>query len=91
MNPVRPNWYYTYVLKSEKSRKFYTGTTNNLKQRLEQHNKGLVTSTKHKRPLKLVYFEACSNSKDAYHREKYLKSGIGKRYLRNRLKEGLTG
>ena len=91
MNPVRPRWYYTYVLISNKNKEFYTGTTNNINQRVEQHNKGLVMSTKYKRPLNLIYFEACLNKNDAYRREKYLKSGMGKRYLKNRLKGGLTG
>jgi len=86
MNPVRPRWYYTYVLISNKNKEFYTGTTNNINQRVEQHNKGLVMSTKYKRPLNLIYFEACLNKNDAYRREKYLKSGMGKRYLKNRLK-----
>lgn len=91
MNPVRPIYYYTYVLRSEKSSNFYTGTTSNLKGRLEQHNKGLVVSTKRMYPLQLVYFEACLNKDDAYRRERYLKSGMGKRYIRNRLRGGLTG
>ena len=70
---------------------FYTGMTSNLKQRLEQHNKGLTQSTKYRKPLKLIYFEAYLNKNDAFRREKYLKSGMGKRDLRNRLKGGLTG
>lgn len=90
MNPVRP-WFYTYVLISKKDGKFYTGTTNNLKKRLEEHKNGLVSSTRHRRPLKLVYFEACMNRDDAFSRERCLKSGMGKRYLKNRLKGGLTG
>jgi putative endonuclease len=91
MNPVRPLWHYTYVLKSETSGKLYTGATNNLAQRLNQHNNGTVFSTKYMRPLPLIYFEACLNKDDAYRREIYLKSGMGKRYLRNRLRGGLTG
>ena len=91
MNPVRPYWYYVYVLKSQKYNRLYTGVTNNLKQRLEQHNEGLVRSTKYMCPVQLIYFEACLNKDDAYRREKYLKSGMGKRYMRNRLKGGLTG
>jgi putative endonuclease len=101
MSPVRPKWFYTYVLKSEKRGNFYTGVTNNLEQRLKQHNSGLVFSTKHIRPFKLIYFEACLDKDDAYRRERYLKTGMGKRYLRNRMKgalqqavrpqEGLTG
>ena len=90
MNPVR-HWSYTYVLKSEKDGNLYTGTASDLRERLRQHSKGLVSSTKHRRSLKLVYFEACLNKDDAYRRERYLKSGMGKRYLRNRLKGCLTG
>ena len=91
MRPVRPEWFYTYVLKSQKDGKFYTGVTRNLKKRVAQHDAGLVLSTKSRIPFELVYFEACLAKSDAYAREKYLKSGMGKRYLRNRLKGGLTG
>ena len=91
MNPVRPLWYYSYVLKSEKNGKFYTGVSSNLKLRLEQHNKKCVRSTKHMAPLELIYFEGYLNKGDAYRREKYLKSGMGKRDLKNRLRGGLTG
>jgi putative endonuclease len=70
---------------------FYTGTTNNLQKRLEQHNKGETYSTKNKLPVSLVYFEACLNESDAYRRERYLKTGMGKRYLKKRIKGGLTG
>jgi putative endonuclease len=84
-------FYYTYVLKSEKDNKFYTGYTKNLKLRFEKHVKGLVDSTKERRPLKLIYYEACLNQQDATHREKYLKTYLGKMFLRNRLKSYLTG
>ena len=56
------------------------------KKRLKEHNSGRITSTKHRRPFKLIYFEGCLNEQDAKAREKYLKSGMGKRYVRNRLK-----
>ena len=83
--------YYTYVLQSLKDMDFYTGFTKDLKQRFEQHKKGLVDSTKNRRPLKLIYCEACINKEDAIGREKYLKSYHGKMYLRKRLKSYLTG
>lgn len=82
--------YYTYVLKSEKDGMFYTGVTNDLRKRLLEHNKGIVKSTKYRMPLKLVYYEACIKKEDAYRRERYLKAGKGKRYLYNRLKEGMV-
>jgi putative endonuclease len=84
-------WYYVYVLNSDKDGKNYTGYTQNLKLRFEQHQNGLVDSTKNRRPLKLIYFEACLNQQDATHREKYLKTQFGKMFLKNRLKSYLTG
>lgn len=65
------NYFYTYVLLSEKDGNWYTGFTINLKSRLEQHSKGKVASTKNRRPLKLIYFEGCQNREDAIRREKY--------------------
>ena len=69
-------FYYVYFLKSEKDGKYYTGYTQNLKLRFEQHQKGEVSSTKHRRPLSLIYFEGCLNQQDATHREKYLKTPL---------------
>lgn len=83
--------YYSYVLWSSKDLKYYIGYTKNLKLRLEHHQKGLVDSTKNRRPLKLIYYEACLNQQDATHREKYLKTYYGKLFLKNRLKSYLTG
>ena len=81
--------HYVYTLLSEKDGYFYTGSTNDLKRRVEEHNTGRVNSTKNRRPLKLIYYEACLNEDDARQRERYLKSGMGKKYLRNRLKNSL--
>ncbi len=83
--------FYTYVLKSSKDNKLYVGYTENLKIRFETHNKGKVKSTKDRRPLTIVYYEACLNKKDALHRETYLKTIYGKRYIKNRLKSYYTG
>ncbi len=57
---------------------------------MEQHNKGEVYYTKIRLPVKLVYFEACLNKSDAFRRERYLKTGMGKRYTKNRIKGSLT-
>jgi putative endonuclease len=84
-------FYYVYVLKSGKDNKNYTGYTQNLKLRFEQHQKGHVESTADRRPLKLIYYEACLNQQDATHREKYLKTYHGKMFLKRRLKSYLTG
>ena len=68
-----------------------TNEITDLENRLIQHDNGLVKSTKERRPLKLIYFEVSLNSKDATHREKYLKTSWGKRYIKQRLKNYLTG
>lgn len=73
--------YYVYVLLSLKDSGIYTGCTNNLQRRLRQHNNGLTYSTKPRRPLKLIYFEAYLYKEDAFLREKYLKTGWGRYYL----------
>ena len=64
--------YYTYVLKSDKDNNFYVGFTKDLKQRFDQHNKGNVESTRHRRPLNLVYYEACIDKADANTTQLYL-------------------
>jgi putative endonuclease len=83
--------YYTYVLQSEIDDNFYVGFTKDLKLRFEQHGKGLVDSTKDRRPLRLIYYEACRKQEDALKRERYFKTYNGKRYLHKRLKSYLTG
>lgn len=82
--------FYTYVMRSVKDGKHYTGFTNDLRKRFSDHNNGKVSSTKNRGPFELVYYEACLNQQDATAREKYLKSGMGKRYLKNRLKRFLS-
>jgi len=83
--------FYTYVLQSELDGNFYVGYTRDLKLRFEQHEKGKVNSTKERRPLKLIYYEACVNQEDALQRERYLKTYNGKRFLHKRVKSYLTG
>ena len=80
-----------YVLKSLKDNNYYVGFTRNLANRLNEHNEGKVMSTKNRIPFQLVYWEGCLNQKDATLREKYLKTAWGKRYIRNRIKNYLTG
>ncbi len=81
--------YYVYVIRSLKDAKFYTGYTVDIENRLKKHNEGQVLSTRLRRPFVLVYFEGCFNERDALHREKYLKTTYGKRYIKNRLKNFL--
>ena len=81
--------FYVYVLLSEKDGMFYVGFTVDLKKRINEHNKGLVQSTQYRRPVKLIYYEVSLNKIDALHREKYLKTSYGKKYIKNRLKHQL--
>jgi len=78
--------WYVYLLVSKKNGHWYIGSTNNLRKRILQHNSGKNRSTKHGIPWKIIYFEVGLNREDARAREKYLKSGMGRRYLKNRLK-----
>jgi putative endonuclease len=78
--------YYTYVLLSSKDGNWDTGATSDLKARFREHQEGKVTSTRFRRPWRLIYYEACLEAEDAYRRERYLKTGKGKRYLRQRVK-----
>ena len=66
--------FYVYILKSIQDRKLYIGYTKDLKNRLSQHNKGLVESTKERRPFELVYYESYKNQIDALDREQGLKN-----------------
>ncbi len=82
--------YYVYVLKSKKDGNLYVGCTANLRTRLAEHNSGKTKSTRHRTPFDLVYYEASRNRADALHRETYLKTAYGKRYLKNRLKNAFS-
>jgi len=77
--------FYVYLLYSHKDRRFYTGFTHNIEERYLRHAHGEVVSTKNRRPLTLIYYEAYKNEKDAKGREIFLKSGAGKRFLKNQL------
>ena len=80
-------FYYVYILDSINFNQLYIGYTDDLKNRIEQHNKGLNKSTKRYAPWRLIYYEACLNQEDAERREKYLKKTQGRRMLKRRLKE----
>ena len=78
--------YYVYLLLSLKDKKCYTGFTSDLKRRIKEHHWAIESSTRHRGPFQLIYYEFCLNKKDAIVRERYLKSGKGKAYLKSRLK-----
>ena len=68
---------------------WYIGYTSDLEKRIIEHNSGKTITTKRKKPWKVLYYELAFNKEDAIAREKYLKSRMGRRYLKNRLKHQL--
>ncbi len=83
--------FYVYILKSEVDNKIYTGFTANLRKRLHQHLNGEVNSTRNRRPLHLVYYQAFLSESDARREEKYLKSGgEAKNKLKSRITNSLS-
>ena len=81
--------FYIYILFSEKDKRFYTGFTTDLKDRIARHNRGEVKSTAFRRPLKLIHYEYFINEKDAKSREIFLKSGFGKNQLKKAIQRTL--
>ena len=79
--------WYVYVLYSPSSRRFYTGMTQDFERRIQEHNNGKTKSTKGFRPWKLVYSEVAEDRVSARNRESFLKSGIGREWIRKRLNE----
>ena len=77
--------FYVYILKSKKDNNFYIGYSSNLKKRFLEHQKGLVTSTKLRRPFELIFYEAYKSMKDAKRREMYFKTSKGKTSLKTML------
>ena len=83
--------FYVYVIKSKKFDNLYVGSTNDLKGRFIKHNKGLVKSTKDKKPYILLYYEAYKIESDARRREKMLKfRGQARNQLKLRIKDTLA-
>lgn len=82
--------FYVYILFSELDNQLYTGFTPDLKSRFKAHTQGFVKATKHRRPLRLIYYESYEEELDARRREKYLKGGNGRGELKIQLKTVLT-
>ncbi len=77
--------YYVYILQSKKDKSFYTGFTENLKERLKNHNWHMADYTKTKAPFELVWYCAFKDKKKALDFELYLKQGSGFAFARKRL------
>jgi len=96
VNPALPkNWYYVYLLRSNKTSWIYIGSSNDLDKRINEHNEGRVFATKKMLPLELIYYEAYRSKECAYNREKKLKAfGSGLAKLKSRIgiyKKGRAG
>jgi len=79
-----------YVLRSESDFGFYIGFSTDLKRRLSEHTRRTSFATKSRGPWKLIYYEGYLNQEDALGRERYLKSGSGRRFLRAQLRHYLS-
>lgn len=73
---------WAYVLWSEQAKRSYTGSTDDLKRRLTEHNAGKTASTKRHVPWNVIYSEEVADLRAARAREKYLKSAAGRKYLK---------
>jgi putative endonuclease len=82
--------FYVYLLESEIEKSWYIGYTNDLRKRYISHNKGENRATKNKKPWKLIYYEAYINRIDAKKRERFLKSGSGRKFLKKQLNNYLN-
>jgi len=77
--------FFVYAIKSINRNYIYVGLTNNPDRRLNQHNKGLSKTTKPYAPFERMYLEKVGTREQARSREKYLKSGAGKEFLKSLL------
>lgn len=70
-----------YVIQGSKSKYRYVEITSNLADRLRRHNRRATPSTKPYIPFNLIYSEEFPNYTEARKREKFLKSGVGRKFL----------
>jgi putative endonuclease len=84
--------FWVYIIKSKKDSKFYTGITNDFDRRLMEHNIGetSTSSTLNRGPFILVYKEEFSTRKEARKKEKWFKSGVGRKW-RNEKFDNIPG
>lgn len=82
--------YCVYILQSRKDKKTYTGYTKDIVVRLQKHNSGQVASTKHRRPLKLLFSEEFETVQEAKRRELWWKSSSGRKKLKEFFKKSIN-
>ena len=79
--------WYAYVLKSRINLRLYTGSTNDLSRRLSEHNSGKSKYTRSTRPFDLIYSEEFTSRLEARRRERFLKTGKGREFLKEKIKQ----
>jgi putative endonuclease len=82
--------FYVYVLQSESDDGLYIGFSTDLRRRIKEHNEGRAFATSFRGPWRLIYYEAYLDEEDAQGRERYLKSGSGRRFLMKQLSHYLA-
>ncbi|NNE28250.1 MAG: GIY-YIG nuclease family protein [Saprospiraceae bacterium] len=82
---------FVYVIRSQKDERFYVGMTKDLENRLNEHNSGKTKSTKGYMPWILFFTESFPSWEEARKREKYLKSGFGKTWIREKWSRSSAG
>ncbi len=82
---------FVYVLRSKDYDRFYIGMTSNLEKRLKEHNSGKTKSTKYYKPWNLFFYETFDNRSEARKREKWLKSGVGREYIKEKWSRSSAG
>jgi putative endonuclease len=75
--------YYVYAINSLSRTYIYVGISDNVARRVSQHNSGSNKTTRAYRPFELIYSESYPTRAQARLREKYLKSGVGKEFLKS--------
>jgi putative endonuclease len=81
--------FYVYILRSDSDYGLYIGFSTDLRRRIKEHQEGKAFATSFRGPWRLIYYEAYLEEADALGRERYLKSGGGRRFLKNQLRNYL--
>ncbi len=83
--------YYVYAITSLSRNYTYIGLTNDPDRRFHQHNQGYNRTTKPYSPFKLILLESFPSREMAREREKHLKTGVGREFLKNIINGGGAG
>lgn len=82
--------FYVYLLECQKDKSWYVGYSEDLKKRIRDHQSGNgCRTTSMKKDWSLIYYESYQNKADALGREKFLKGGSGRAYLKKQLRHYL--